>query len=977
MKKAKKINIGPAQVSTFKVGVIYFAAKDETQFPVLESLAQSTRNFQILVSGGKGQEPLNRLETLGKIKVCDPAELAASVSASEADYWVAADSGTAWNIPKSIHALKVDDSNLLYLPDSTKIDAGKPGLGKLLGRLYFSKLQAFFSPATENHSVWKAFVIHKRALIPILEQVKFTRQIDLFHHVCLANLDFNGFELVAAVHPSYRKEGRIGAVAGIKNYARWFFPEAIATAKDKTAGYIDRLQAFSRFLFATLFLVCLIGMPALSFDYGISWDEKLQYEYAHDIYAYLTSFGEDKTIFDFEKKSALWQPMQYYGSFFDVLTVAIVDVFGIENEFEMRHFLNALFGVFGLLFAGLIARAVTKNWLTATLTFIFLVLTPSYFGHSMFNPKDIPFATGFFMAMYYMIHFIRELPNPRFSTLLLLILGIALSISIRVGGILIFPYILMFAGIKWLGVWMNDGTKEAFGQFGRYLFYFAVVLVFGYFLGLIFWPYAILDPLNNPLEALKGLSNVNYTTSYETFEGVRTYMSKVPWYYSLKLMVLGSSLVVLLGALIQLLRIPFTFKKQGAWNMMLIFMFLFPVLYAAYKESMLYNGWRHWFFVYVNLTLLAAWGWTWLLENPQRWMRYLGMAIVFFGIGNMSWWMLRSHPNQYVYFNELTGGLKGAYGNYETDYYSNTIRQAVEWFVENELPKAKKGERITILINNEPLSAQYYMNKYTDQVDIVWTREYELTKKYADYSIFTSRTMSKTTLLEGYYPPKGTIHIVELDDVPLCAVIKHENHYMALGYLETDSTHFVEAKEYFRMACEYDPGNDEAWRMYGLSLANSGPQYADSALWSLRKSIEVLPENFIAYDVTGMIFASLQRYDTAVTVLEKSISYKINYTNAHYNLGVAYYNLNNFLKAAASFENCIRYGGQQPTYYKLLGMSLMNLNRLTDAQQYLTFAAQNSNDHEAYQYLGQVYQLQGNASAAQEMFKRAAELRGG
>ncbi|MHB1277333.1 MAG: tetratricopeptide repeat protein [Bacteroidia bacterium] len=974
-KKAKKINIVPAQVSTFRVGVIYFATKQETQFPLLESLAVSSRNFQILVTGVEDQEHLKRLVTLGKVKLCTVDELAAAVSGTDADYWVAADSATSWNIPKSLHTLKVEDETRLYLPDSAKIDAGKPGLGKLMSRLYFNKLQAFFSPATENHSVWRAFVIHKEALLPILKAASFTRQIDLFHQISLMDLDHNGFELIAAAYPDYAKEAGKGASAGIKNYLRWFFPGALAVVKDKNAGYKERLHAFSRFLFASLFLLCLVGMPVLSFDYGISWDEKLQYEYAHDIYAYLTSFGEDKTIFDFETKSALWQPMQYYGSFFDVLTVAIVDVFGIENEFEMRHFLNAIFGVFGLLFAGLFARAVTNNWLTATLTFIFLLLTPSYFGHSMFNPKDIPFATGFYMAMYYMVHFIKELPNPRFSTLFLLILGIALSISIRVGGILIFPYILLFAGIKWLGVWTKEGMSEAFSQFRRYLFYFSIVLVFGYFLGLIFWPYALQDPLKNPLEALKGLSKVNYTTSYETFEGIRTYMSKVPWYYSLKLMALGSSLIVLLGAAIQILRIPFSPKNERAWNLMLIFMFLFPVLYAAYKESMLYNGWRHWFFVYVNLAVLAAWGWSWLIENQKKAVRYVGYAVVFLGIGNMTWWMVRSHPNQSVSVNELTGGLKGAYGYYETDYYSNSVRQAVEWFVENELPKLG-DKHVTILTNNEPLSAQYYMKKYTDKVDIVWTREYELTKKQADYSIFTSRTMSKTTLLKGYYPPEGTIHVVELDGVPLCAVIKHENHYMAEGYLETDSSQYTEALEQFRKAVAYDPGNDEAWRMFGLAMANIGPQYADSALWALRKSIEVLPENFIAYDLSGMIFSSMNRHDTAITLFEKAISYKINYTNAHYNLGLSHYNQNNFLKAAASFENAIRYGGQQPMYYKLMGLCMLNLNRLTEAQQYLTFAAQNSNDPEAYHYLGQVFELQGNSAQAQQMYARAAELQG-
>ncbi|MDX5320437.1 MAG: tetratricopeptide repeat protein, partial [Bacteroidota bacterium] len=165
-------------------------------------------------------------------------------------------------------------------------------------------------------------------------------------------------------------------------------------------------------------------------------------------------------------------------------------------------------------------------------------------------------------------------------------------------------------------------------------------------------------------------------------------------------------------------------------------------------------------------------------------------------------------------------------------------------------------------------------------------------------------------------------------------------------------------------------------RMYGMALANKGPDYQEAALASLRKGIELLPEAFISYDVSGMILASQNKYDTAATLFQKSIHYKINYTNAHYNLGIAYYNLNNFVKAAEEFENCVKYGGQQPQYYKLLGICRMNMNQYNDAIQFLTFAAQNGNDPEAYHYLGQVYERQGNTQAAQQMYQKSAQLRG-
>jgi hypothetical protein len=39
--------------------------------------------------------------------------------------------------------------------------------------------------------------------------------------------------------------------------------------------------------------------------------------------------------------------------------------------------------------------------------------------------------------------------------------------------------------------------------------------------------------------------------------------------------------------------------------------------------------------------------------------------------------MHRLHPHEYVYFNRLIGGLGGAQGNYDTDYYGNTFKEAL------------------------------------------------------------------------------------------------------------------------------------------------------------------------------------------------------------------------------------------------------------------------------------------------------------
>jgi predicted Zn-dependent protease len=408
---------------------------------------------------------------------------------------------------------------------------------------------------------------------------------------------------------------------------------------------------------------------------------------------------------------------------------------------------------------------------------------------------------------------------------------------------------------------------------------------------------------------------------------------------------------------------------------MLVFMFLFPVLYAAYKESMLYNGWRHWFFVYGNIVILAAWGWSWLIENRKAALRYAGTALVTLGCANMVWWMVRSHPNQYVYFNELTGGLKGAYGYYETDYYSNTLKQAAEWLCENEDVDSRA---ITVVTNNEPLTAQYYVDKYSDSVGILWTREYELSKKYADYAFFTTRTMSKTTLHGGWFPPKGTIHTIEVDGVPLCAIVKRENQYAPQAYEFIEKGEKDSAAHYFQLAIDHDPLNEELYRMLGMVYLNMGPEYMDSGYLALKKSIELLPENFIAYDMLGMYYMKKNNLVEAEKNFSVSISYKINYTNAHYNRGIALFNSGNYIEAVREFEASVRYGGHKPEFYKLLGLSQMNLGQLDKAIQMLNNSISlNASDPEVFDYLGQAYERKGDAANSANAYGRAFQLRGG
>lgn len=949
------------------VGIVVFDYSLEQLTELQREIKNAKADFPILHIGAQQQENITSFSAdAGN-------DLQSFIATNAATHWICLPANASFSRIKTINQLQFDtlaDEADVFMP---AIDNGKIKPKILFPQWVYLKANAFFTPAVHQHAAFNTLVLQQEILANILINYQPKQLEDFIFYACITAQDKGTFNLLGAEPEklNWIKAAKTNAGKGLRFYARWFFKDAVNDFKH-ALGFHKKFEAISRLLFTSLVFLMLIVMPTISVDYGITWDEKMQYEFAQDMYKYFTSAGSDTTVFDYSK--GMWSAMQYYGSSFDLLTVAVIDVFNLKNEFEARHFLNAIMGVLAMLFAGLTAKAVTKKWVPALLTLLLLCLTPSFFGHSMNNPKDIPFAAGFFMATYYMVLYLRQLPNPTFAAKLFFIMGAAWAISVRVGGILIFPFLILFAGIRFLGFYLND-AKAGLKTFKPIVLNTLWLVVAGYFLGLIVWPYALRDPINNPLNALKQLSNVNYTTSYENFDGVRTYMSAVPWYYSFKFIGITVPLTLLAGLILHLFAIPSLVKqKKAAWSAMLAFIFCFPIAYAVYKGSMLYNGWRHWFFVYHALVILSVIGWYYFLSFKKALVSKIILVVFSLSLVPVLIWQFKSHPNQYVYFNELVGGIKGAYGNYETDYYSNSMKQAADWLCKNV---DLQGKSISIATNNEPLTAQYYISKCSDSATVLWTREYELSKKETDYAFFTTRTMSKAQLNNGSFPPKGTIHTIEVSGVPLLAIVKRENNFSAKGYAFTESGQWDSAIIYLKKAIDYEPANEENYKMLGMVYISLSDNYNDSAHQVIDKAIQLLPESFVSLDIKGMAFVNQRKFEEALTFFEKSIAVKINYTAAYFHKGIVHMNTAQYAKAITAFESAIKYGGHKFEFYKYLGFAYYNMSNFNNALQYLGYAMQlNERDPEVLDAIGQCYQNLGDMSNATRYRDMARQLRG-
>ena len=289
-----------------------------------------------------------------------------------------------------------------------------------------------------------------------------------------------------------------------------------------------RREIVYRLLMLVMGVLVFVYMPYISKDFGISGDEFVDHRHAGYVIDYFTK--GDKAALD-QPKTAL----HLYGNSMQVVAAVVADVLGADDVYRVRHFVCALVGAAGVVFAGLLGLRFGGG-LCGLLSMVLLFFSPRFFGHSMNNLKDIPFAVGYLVAIFYFVRMFDRYPVVKLWHAVGAVLGIALALGTRSGGLILFPYLLMYGGLFYM-LWV--GVKQ-FYRFARYrreveniLFLIVIVLVAGYFLSIITWPFALAKPLTNVVVSLREFTNYNIGLR-TIFEGEQMMSNMLPVHYAPK-----------------------------------------------------------------------------------------------------------------------------------------------------------------------------------------------------------------------------------------------------------------------------------------------------------------------------------------------------------------------------------------------------------------------------------------------------------
>jgi hypothetical protein len=482
---------------------------------------------------------------------------------------------------------------------------------------------------------------------------------------------------------------------------------------------VDRYEVAALLLFGTLIVLVAVTFK----DYAISNDEEVQQRYGEMIIAYYASGFVDQALFHFRN-------LYLYGGLFDVIAVGLEKLLPLDM-YEVRHLLTALCGVGGLAAVWATTRAIagSRAGLLAALS---LAVCGTWYGAMFNHTKDIPFASAVMGALWLLVLIGRELPRPRWHLVVLFGVLCGCALGIRVLGVFLISYAAVAIAIH-APVGRGVPLRQTLSFVARSALPLTASFIIAYLIMIAAWPWAALSPLN-PLRGLTDFVDFNYPIQ-TILAGHVYHMGEVPRWYVPTYMAIKLTLWLLFGAGLGLVFAVLprravqrtnqttdnTWRKETA---LMAFAAFAPLISEVIIDGPAFTGMRHFLFTVPPIAVLAGLGLNGMLsrlENFNRLAATAAAAVVVLGLGWNANTLYQLHPDEYLFFNPLVGGLAGASRNYDTDYWVNTMPEAVsdlEHYLDRTEGKARPGRHYLVAVCCERVQFE----KEADS-RLEWTRD--------------------------------------------------------------------------------------------------------------------------------------------------------------------------------------------------------------------------------------------------------------
>jgi len=478
----------------------------------------------------------------------------------------------------------------------------------------------------------------------------------------------------------------------------------------------------------------------------------------------------------------------------------------------------------------------------------------------------------------------------------------------------LFFFFFVFYGFKYL----RDKGIDFIEIRAKFLCITAITII-SWLLSILLWPFALQSPVKNVLESYHVMAHFP-DTFRQIFEGRIEWSDFMPWNYLPKSMVITIPLIVLTGlALFIILSRHLLKNGKIVLYGFVIFSVLFPLVFAIYEKSNLYSSWRQFLFVYPAIVLLASTGFYYLFEKVRNKYTRWGIGLLFLVMSiHPVKFMIKNHPYEYLYYNQLVGGLRGAYSNYETDYYYVSQTEAAQWLIGYLKEKKNPG----IVKVKATYSVQWLFRNHPE-IETSYFRYEERSLSDWDYSIVVNRYISPFQLKNKIWPPRNAIHIIYADKVPVCAVIERKSKDDYLGYNALNNGRSKDAIKLFEKVLKADDKDEMIFYNFGVALFKDEQyQRADSVL---KNGLKINPDFEPILMYLGNIAKSQNKTSEAIMYYQRLIKADRKYFEAYTGLSELLVDTD-IIKARALLRTCLTMSPQ----YKPAIVALADTYRISN-----------------------------------------------
>ena len=365
-----------------------------------------------------------------------------------------------------------------------------------------------------------------------------------------------------------------------------------------------------------------VGVAVLD-DYGVSVDANVQRRIGEAAVDYLSLIARtavnsvlpgagglpaDRTIHVPHYDPTVEPHDRYYGAAFEGPLVLVERLLGLTDSRAVlltRHLLTHLFFLTGGLFCYLLVYRLFGNRWLALFALLLFLLHPRLYAHSFFNTKDLPFLAMFMIALYLLERACRRGTAAAFA---LCGAGVGVLVNLRVMGVMLFAAALALRALDLLQARSPAERRRVVAAAGAFALAAAGTL---YAVSPHLWrdPSVIVDVISTFARHPSHVATL--------FQGERVRWPSIPPHYLpvwIAITTPPATLLLCLTGAAAALRRGVSRPRSAAGNtglrfaLLLVACLALPVAAVVALRSNIYHGWRHMYFLYAPLCLLAVHG---------------------------------------------------------------------------------------------------------------------------------------------------------------------------------------------------------------------------------------------------------------------------------------------------------------------------------------------------------------------------------